>query len=237
MTNQQVLIVVVLCVCLSVLAGGAAFFLAAESASESTATTAAPAPATPAAPETSPAPESSAAGPPAEALAPAPAAETPAAPKDHLFDSGFTVAVKVSRNFLHVAGLDLYDAKGGRIRPTASQVKTSKGPSSAQLKGWGMGLALGRTSSLFDEKDSTMWHSGGTGEEFIEVRVPAKRGLSKIVITNRKDCCKERLVGATLSVTSGGVPSVSADVRLDTQRDVYGYRVESKGPFVTLTPL
>jgi hypothetical protein len=60
-------------------------------------------------------------------------------------------------------------------------------------------------ANCIDGYTSNICHSGGTGlEEYLRVDYASDiANLASIVVTNRADCCQDRIVGGRIHVTTG----------------------------------
>jgi len=54
--------------------------------------------------------------------------------------------------------------------------------------------------------------------------------ISKIVITNRSDCCKNRIIGAKVEILDEGKNVVSDTVNIPDLRDTYTYDFTETSP-------
>lgn len=56
--------------------------------------------------------------------------------------------------------------------------------------------------NLIDGKADTFSHTNSGDKEWIKITLKKEIPITKILITNRKDCCQDRIVGATLTITN-----------------------------------
>ena len=55
-------------------------------------------------------------------------------------------------------------------------------------------------ANLVDERDDTFAHTAGTEDPWMLIDLGVDSQISKIVVTNRKDCCGGRSIGSTLQI-------------------------------------
>jgi len=99
-------------------------------------------------------------------------------------------------NYLNIAGIEFLDASGNNILD-ASTVDTNKTQMSSL---WSPEMSV---ANVYDGRKDTIVHTAATGDAaptlVVALKTPAV--VYSVVITNRQDCCDERLIEASILYT------------------------------------
>lgn len=94
-------------------------------------------------------------------------------------------------NIINLGELEVFDRAGTNIALNAT---VTGGPGNHGAGPW---------ANLTDGNYSNFAHTQSGGESFIEVDLGAVKEIAKVVISNREDCCQDRLGGAKLELLDG----------------------------------
>jgi hypothetical protein len=113
-------------------------------------------------------------------------------------------------NAINIADIQAFDINGKLINPQASSYSDG-----------GIGFPA---SNSIDGNMNNFSHTSDARDNFIQVSYSSPVQVSKIVITNRKDCCKNRMIGTHLQLfsKSGETPDIGSIPITDT-RDIYTF--------------
>ena len=114
-------------------------------------------------------------------------------------------------NAINIAEIQAFDSNGNLIQPASASYSDE-------------GLSGFPTSNSIDGNMDNFAHTTDARDNFIQVSYSSPVQVSQIVITNRKDCCKDRMIGTHLQLFSkpGGTPDV-ADIPINDSKDVYTF--------------
>lgn len=77
---------------------------------------------------------------------------------------------------------------------------------------------------LIDGNADTFSHTNDGNKEWIKITLKKEIPITKVLITNRKDCCRDRIVGATLTITNASGSTTFTEKIVDNK------------PVYTITP-
>jgi hypothetical protein len=100
-------------------------------------------------------------------------------------------------NIINLGELEVFDKAGTNI---ALNTTVTGGPGNHGAGPW---------ANLTDGSYGNFAHTQGSGESFIEVDLGAVKEIAKIVISNRKNCCQDRLGGAKIELLDGSRANVT----------------------------
>jgi hypothetical protein len=100
-------------------------------------------------------------------------------------------------NIINLGELEVFDRAGTNI---ALNTTVTGGPSNHPAGPW---------PNLTDGNYNNLAHTFDSGESFIEVDLGAVKEIAKIVISNRSDCCQDRLGGAKIELLDGSRANVT----------------------------
>ena len=85
----------------------------------------------------------------------------------------------------------------------------------------------GPWANLTDGAFNKFAHTQGDGESFVEVDLGAVKEIAKVVITNRPNCCQDRLGEAKLELLDGSKAAVktTAAIVSDKMKLTYDFNV------------
>ena len=66
-------------------------------------------------------------------------------------------------------------------------------------------------SNMLDDNSQTMWHSGSSGEGWIEIKTRQSILLKSVIITRRQDCCQDRYYNVCLYVDDNATEARTKD--------------------------
>ena len=103
--------------------------------------------------------------------------------------------------YLNIAGIDVYDEYNNIITLTEAAI-TVNPP---------YNTIIYPNINLIDRNPNTLAHTSDATGAYMELDLGNDRKISKIIVTNRQDCCKDRIVGARL------------DIKNNNQNIIYSY--------------
>lgn len=116
-------------------------------------------------------------------------------------------------DYINVSELEIYDESGRRIfeelTPSSSQVWSNNSD------GYGPQL-------LLDGNPNTMFHSLHDANAFVQFNLRTNTKISRIVLRNRSDCCKSRIVGCAIMLLDEQNREVLR-LPITSERDVYEF--------------
>jgi hypothetical protein len=101
-------------------------------------------------------------------------------------------------NIINLGELEVFDKAGTNIALNAT---VTGGP--------GNHHGAGPWANLTDGNFGNFAHTFNSGESFVEVDLGAVKEIAKIVITNRADCCQDRLDEAKIELLDGSRANVT----------------------------
>jgi hypothetical protein len=126
---------------------------------------------------------------------------TPAIPVPVLPEAQYVRVTRPSAdypgNIINLGELEVFDQAGTNI---ALNTTVTGGPGNHGAGPW---------ANLTDGKYGSFAHTQGDGESFVEVDLGAVKEIAKIVISNRKHCCQDRLGGAKIELLDGSRANVT----------------------------
>ena len=133
---------------------------------------------------------------------PTPATTTTAGPSAPVLPEAQYVRVKrpsadYPGNIINLGELEVFDKAGTNI---ALNTTVTGGPGNHPAGPW---------PNLTDGNYDNFAHTFNNGESFIEVDLGAVKEIAKIVISNRKSCCQDRLGGAKIELLDGSRANVT----------------------------
>jgi hypothetical protein len=119
-------------------------------------------------------------------------------------------------NIINLGELEVFDTAGTNIALNAT---VTGGPGGAH--------SAGPYERLTDGNFGNFAHTTGDGVSFMEIDLGAIKEIAKIVITNRPDCCQDRLTDATLKLLDGSkaVVKTTAAIVSDKMKLTYDFNV------------
>jgi len=118
-------------------------------------------------------------------------------------------------NIINLGELEVFDKAGTNIALNAT---VTGGPGNHGAGPW---------ANLTDGNYGNFAHTSGNGESFIEVDLGAVKEIAKIVISNRKSCCQDRLGGAKIVLLDGSRANVTTTPAIvsDKMKLTYDFNV------------
>jgi len=74
---------------------------------------------------------------------------------------------------------------------------------------------------MIDGNDNTASHTNCGAGESITITFPTSQAISDIKIKNRKDCCQERIIGASLFLIKDDNKAISLEIK--ENKPVYNF--------------
>jgi hypothetical protein len=66
-------------------------------------------------------------------------------------------------------------------------------------------------------------------KSFIQLNLNSNTPIAKLVITNRKDCCKDRMIGTTVEFFNESGSAAAPSINIENIKDVYTFEFRSSG--------
>ena len=119
-------------------------------------------------------------------------------------------------HIINLGELEVFDTAGTNIALNAT---VTGGPGGAH--------SAGPFERLTDGNFGNFAHTTGNGVSFLEVDLGAVKEIAKVVITNRPDCCRDRLGEAKLTLLDGSRAAVktTAAIVSDKMKLTYDFNV------------
>ena len=119
-------------------------------------------------------------------------------------------------NIINLGELEVFDKAGTNIALNAT---VTGGPGGAH--------SAGPFPRLTDGNFGNFAHTTGNGVSFLEVDLGAVKEIAKVVITNRPNCCQDRLGEAKLELLDGSKAAVktTAAIVSDKMKLTYDFNV------------
>jgi hypothetical protein len=122
--------------------------------------------------------------------------------------------IYLQEGLINLGELEVFDKVGTNIALNAA---VTGGPGAAH--------SAGPYDRLTDGNFGNFAHTTGDGVPFMEIDLGAVKEIAKIVITNRPDCCQDRLTDATLKLLDGSkaVVKTTAAIVSDKMKLTYDF--------------
>jgi len=137
---------------------------------------------------------------------PAPAAAIPSSV------TGRYVTVKrtdTQTQIINISEIVIYDSSGNKITPIGASLSTTYNPDFP-------------ASKLIDGSSSFASTVAGPNE-WMKIDLGSDKQIGKVVITNRVDCCQDRIVGCSLIITKGDSTQTYLSRQISTQNATYTF--------------
>lgn len=120
-----------------------------------------------------------------------------------------------AENYINLDGVQVLDASGESLLASASVTS-------------GAALPVAPASNLIDAASGTIAHTSlAVGNDFAnqwyKIDLGSDKRIAKVVVTNRKDCCKDRAVGLQVRVTNSKGETIYTGPKVTAAQDVYTY--------------
>jgi hypothetical protein len=134
----------------------------------------------------------------------------PSAPAPVLPEARYVRVERPSANYpgniINLGELQVFDKAGTNI---ALNTTVTGGPGNHPAGPW---------PNLTDGNFGSFAHTSSNGESFIEVDLGAVKEIAKVVITNRSDCCQDRLGGAKIELLDGSRANVTTTPAIESSK-------------------
>ena len=90
-------------------------------------------------------------------------------------------------------------------------------------------------SNIIDGDKGTFTHTSPADSMWVRVILSGTARITKIVVTNRKDCCQDGIVGASLNILMGSVLDIMGSCgEITEMKDSYTFKCRGLGDRVEL---
>ena len=123
----------------------------------------------------------------------------------------------ISSNIINIAEIEVYDYEGTKLTSNTTNIHGYSTQHSDDHE-W---------SNILDGDLATMGHSQDTDvNQYVSIDLGSKKKIYKVVIENRRDCCKDRIQGARVELHNG-TSSVIATPRITSASNTYTYKFDT----------
>ena len=131
----------------------------------------------------------------------------------------------ISSNIINVAEIEVYDYEGTKLTSNTTVIE-----------GYSTQHDVHAWSNIFDGNLTTFGHSQDTDvNQFVNIDLGSKKKIYKVVVENRRDCCKDRIQGARIELHDGTNPIISTP-RITSASNTYTYKFDTNSVGWTRSP-
>lgn len=120
----------------------------------------------------------------------------------------------ISGNVINISELQIYDYGGDTLTSNISNVVGYSSQHETHL--W---------TRILDSNVTTFGHSASdaTGDQHVTVDLGSNKKVYKVVVENRRDCCKDRIVGARVELSTSQSTPIISSPRITGVSNTYTY--------------